>query len=554
MQVGYFSQLLFGIFVACSFLAAPILAYAQVEYICEVANTMCTPESVTAAKKPCSCWVGEYKIIGICAKPKFCLGQSWGTVIDGVMQMHSFSGSGIVPPSALTSQLSTLSSESWLGGVGEFMSKNPLVSGLAMGVGMQLLSSLMSPSGSGSSGSGSTGYNTGYCMSGNYYYSANPPVGDPCAVYSPTDGGSLPTQGAEGTSISDLLNDLNTATTSINVDTNDTDIDDLIDSKCSTLSSLFSCPEGYKEEDIGLDDSGCEQEPVCVVDTGDGDQEEGQPCGSGFCPVETYCSTVSHGQCVPNGRVDCGSYSCAAGASCGEGAQCIDPGDEEIPVSDLLAEEGLYNDGTNENTPDPSETDLNQKNIPVPADGVKGDLRSFGGGATIYGRSRSGGTEVSGFFGGTSSGGLCSSRPWASNFLSYIIPPSFFDGLCSMAGFGPGSIESVGGGYGQGTTRAVAGPGGPTYTPSGQQIGVYPEAKIRASPPSVNLGGRTTVFWTSRDVSSCEEVSSDGNFAGSSTSGGASTVALSGPVTFYIRCLGLDGKYIQDSFTVQIGI
>ena len=187
---------------------------------------------------------------------------------------------------------------------------------------------------------------------------------------------------------------------------------------------------------------------------------------------------------------------------------------------------------------------------------MRGDVRTFGRGATIIAGSRSGGTDVTGFIGGSGAVGLCQSRPWAKNFLSYIIPPAFFDNLCTWAGYPVGQIQASTG-YGSGSTdtsRTVTGPNAPGTTPSVAPVNMYPEAKIRASPPSVNLGGRTTIFWTSRDVSSCEEWSSDGNFSGSTTSGGASTVALAGPVTFYMRCLGVDGIYITSSVTVNIGI
>jgi hypothetical protein len=237
---------------------------------------------------------------------------------------------------------------------------------------------------------------------------------------------------------------------------------------------------------------------------------------------------------------------------CGDSGttKCVDPNARNI--SDQIGDSSNYQDTTNGNTPDPSKTDLNQKQIPVPADGVHGDLLSFGGGATIYGQSRNNGTEVSGFFGGSGTGALCARRPWATNFLSYVIPPSFFDGLCSAAGFG--GSGGNGSGNWAGGVRTVNGPGTPAYTAPAAQTGVFPEAHIQASPPSVNLGGRTTIFWTSHDVSSCQESSSDGNFTGSSTSGGASTVALAGPVVFYITCLGVDGNYISDQVTVNIGI
>ena len=549
---GVARSFLIGALAITVFSLLPLTAHA-VAYLCPETNAACEAKGAKTGTL-CTCIIASFTLTGGCLSE----GGARGCKI---VSYPGVDGKPVPIDQAafeVTDKLVTSVDkvgQSFLGEIGSFMSKNPLITGLAIGAGTQLLSSLMSPSGGSSGSSGSGTYNSTYCITGQYYYSANPPVGDPCAVYSPSGGAgtTLPSEGAESTSISDLLKDVDDDTT-ITVDTNDdTDLADLVDDGCATISSLVSCPEGYKEESQGLDADGCELEPVCVVDTSGEGTTTGQACGSGYCSTDTYCSTVQPGQCVPNGRVDCGSYSCDAGASCGENDQCIDAGASEVGVSDLIANESLYNDGTNANTPDPSKTDLNQKNIPVPKDGVHGDLLSFGGGVTIYARSRSGGTEVSGFFGGSSSGGLCQSRPWASNFLSYVIPPSFFDGLCSIAGFGSGTV-STGFGDGQGTTRTITGPAGPAYKAPPPQTGVYPEAKIRASPESINLGGRTTVFWTSHDVSSCEEYSSDGNFSGSSTSGGASTVALSGPVTFYIRCLGVDGVYIQDSFTVNIGI
>ena len=450
----------------------PTVVFAQ--GACPGVNAICaTPESVSQAKV-CTCTVAAYLIVGKCTAIETCMGVSWGLASEGVA--GATNAMSTMPPS-----LSSAINPSLFSQVGTFMSGNPLVTGLAIGAGMSLLSSLMSPSG-GSSGSGGSGtYNSTYCMTGQYYYSANPPVGDPCAVYSPSGGAgtTLPSEGAGGTSISDLLKDAGDETI-ITVDTDsDTDLADLVGDGCATISSLVSCAEGYQEESQELDDNGCEQEPECVEDPSGEGTTTGQACGSGYCSTDTYCSTVQPGQCVPNGRVDCGSYSCDAGASCGENDQCIDAGASVVGVSDLIANESLYNDGTNANTPDPSKTDLNQKNIPVPKDGVHGDLLSFGGGVTIYARSRSGGTEVSGFFGGSSSGGLCQSRPWASNFLSYVIPPSFFDGLCSIAGFSSGTV-STGCGDGQGTTRTITGPAGPAYKAPPPQTGVYPEAKIRA--------------------------------------------------------------------------
>ncbi len=229
-------------------------------------------------------------------------------------------------------------------------------------------------------------------------------------------------------------------------------------------------------------------------------------------------------------------------------------GDTAVPISTILSSTVYYGDTTSSSTPTPSQTPLSQNATPAPGQGLNGNLLSAGGGATVYATSVTGNTEVSGFYGSNSAPAqLCQSRPWSSNFLSYIIPPTFFDNICSWAGFPTGPQQSSvvsSGGSGGSQSVSVAPPqqSKPQYTG-----GVHATATIWARPPSVSLGGRTNIFWISQDVSSCTESSSDGNFSGSSTSGGASTVALSGPVTFTITCLSLDGTSISNSTTVTIG-
>jgi hypothetical protein len=50
-----------------------------------------------------------------------------------------------------------------------------------------------------------------------------------------------------------------------------------------------------------------------------------EPCGTGSCPSGTFCSEIMPGQCIPNGRVDCGSQSCEPGD------QCVNPMTTEQP-------------------------------------------------------------------------------------------------------------------------------------------------------------------------------------------------------------------------------
>jgi PKD repeat protein len=226
-----------------------------------------------------------------------------------------------------------------------------------------------------------------------------------------------------------------------------------------------------------------------------------------------------------------------------------------VPISTVLNSTVYYDDTTSASTLDPSQTPLAQNATPAPGQGLKGDLLSAGGGATIYATNVSGNTEVSGFFGSNSAPAqLCQSRPWSTNFISHIIPATFFDNLCNLAGYPTGAQQSStvpAGGSGGSQSVSVA---PPQQTTQPQYTGaVQAAATIWARPPSVSLGGRTNIFWISQNVSSCTESSSDGNFSGSSTSGGASTVALSGPVTFTIKCLSLDGTTISNSTTVTIG-
>ena len=506
--------ILIAIFLMLLVSITPTVTKAQ--NICPEANAMCTAKATKGTI--CTCIIASFTLAGACIAENVC--QVVGAPgVDGKtipLKELPFEVTGQLVSGA--DQVGATFFDKALG----FMQKNPLLSTIAIGAGTQLISSMFSPSGSGSgSGSDPGGFNTAYCSSGNYYYTQTPPPGDPCAIVSPPDNTVLPVDGgADPINLDDLLND---------------DIDLDLDG-CPDISTIFAgCADGEGEVDQGLDDNGCEQEPRCVPE-----DEAGEACGDGRCPIDHFCSALADGICIPDGRVDCGTFHCPRGSSCGENDTC------NVDYTDRIDIDLTDGDGTDDKT---------KQLFPLPPGGLRGDLLTFGGGATIIAGNRGSGSDVTGFIGGPGASGLCQKRPWAKNFLSYIIPPAFFDNLCSLAGDPVGQIQGGAyGGTGTGGTRVIPGPSAPSAVPGVAPTGVQPEAKIRANPPSVNLGGRTTIFWTSRDVSSCEEWSSDGNFTGSSTSGGASTVALSGPVTFYIRCLGLDGKYVNSSVTVQIGI
>jgi hypothetical protein len=189
---------------------------------------------------------------------------------------------------------------------------------------------------------------------------------------------------------------------------------------------------------------------------------------------------------------------------------------------------------------------------------LSGDIMTLGGGITAFGNrfDQQSNTEVAGFYGGDSFGGQpqglvaqwCISRPWASNFLSSIIPPSFFDGLCSSRGYQVGTPPPPS----QPVIQHVNTPPPPppaTTTPSAQST-----AQIWAVPASVPLGARTEIFWNTQGVTNCTETSPDGSFNQTSLSGGAATVPLTGATTFTISCLAPDGSHVTNYVTVNLSI
>ncbi|QQG38004.1 MAG: hypothetical protein HYS26_00410 [Candidatus Kaiserbacteria bacterium] len=199
---------------------------------------------------------------------------------------------------------------------------------------------------------------------------------------------------------------------------------------------------------------------------------------------------------------------------------------------------------------------------------TQGDIRVLDSGATVIANARDPqtNTEIAGFYGGSTFGTtqpqgvvatLCTTRPWSNSVVSFIIPPSFFDSLCSWRGYQVGLQPQVA----QQTqnpsvqlTQQTTPAQGSTQAPAQQQTVVPPEVDIWAAPASVALGSRTSVFWNTKGVTSCAITSSDGNFTEDELSGGASTVPLSGATTFTIECTAPDGTKVKDETTVNIAI
>jgi hypothetical protein len=233
------------------------------------------------------------------------------------------------------------------------------------------------------------------------------------------------------------------------------------------------------------------------------------------------------------------------------------------------ASTGGTNEGTgaalNFNTPQSIVQSIIQKNLPP---GAYGDVKILDNGTTIVAGVRENNSEVAGFFGSRGSSGqgqtiaarMCSTRPWASNFLSYIIPPSFFDSLCTWRGLTvgttaktttPATVTATGSYTPTKTTSTTKPPVKATTTPA-----ALPDAKVDiwASPATVPLGARTSVFWNSQGVTECIITSPDGSFTQTSLKGGASTVPLAAPTTFTISCVAPNGAHLTDNITVQIAL
>jgi hypothetical protein len=194
--------------------------------------------------------------------------------------------------------------------------------------------------------------------------------------------------------------------------------------------------------------------------------------------------------------------------------------------------------------------------------GISGNIQLLDNGGTILGGNvdTTNNTVTAGFYGSDTFGsqpqgviaGLCQSRPWASSVLSYVLPASFFDGLCAMNGYQVGTPVPVPAPVVTVTQSAPAPVA--SSTPTTPVSTVTPSVSIWAVPASVPLGSRTSIFWSSQGVTSCLVTSPDGSFSQNSLSGGASTVALTGATTYTMSCLAPDGSHVTGYTTVNLSI
>lgn len=225
-----------------------------------------------------------------------------------------------------------------------------------------------------------------------------------------------------------------------------------------------------------------------------------------------------------------------------------------------------------QNTPQPAPSSNSEQSTGTPqtvyvansvlqlTPGISGNVRVGADGVTVFVNKLDvqQNSEVAGFYGtnttGTQQSGdlitsWCRNRPWASNFLSFLIPPTFFDSLCSLNGYQVGIPDVSSGSSGviyvhqQQAAAPVPQPAAPTADA---------EADIWSVPTAARLGSRVTVFWSAKNVASCVETSPDGSFSQSSVSGGAATVPITGATTYSIACDTPDGKHITNYVTVEL--
>jgi len=229
-------------------------------------------------------------------------------------------------------------------------------------------------------------------------------------------------------------------------------------------------------------------------------------------------------------------------------------------VSTILND--VISGGTNTNT---SGTGSSTQFSGTTTGGLSGEVKLGSSGATVIANLRDGISEVAGFFGGSTFGGgqsqsvasrICTSRPWSGGgLIARFVPDTFFDGLCSRAGYQVGALQQPQGQ--QGTVTTTNTNTGFTSQQPAQviQVGtniIPPEADVWAEPLSVRLGTRTFIFWNSRGVNSCKVMGP--SFEQGTLSGGASTVPITGPSTFTIECVAPDGTKVTDSVTVNLAI
>lgn len=193
--------------------------------------------------------------------------------------------------------------------------------------------------------------------------------------------------------------------------------------------------------------------------------------------------------------------------------------------------------------------------------GIAGDLKIFGTAVTAFvsNRDAANNAQVSGFYGQTAPTQaaavqvvttMCRLRPWSTNFLSFIVPASFFDSICTLRGFPVGQpaakpvVKTT-------TTSSGTSAKPATQTPPPAPY-VKPKVDVWAVPESVRSGFRTSVFWQASGVSSCAIVSADGLFNETGLSGHSASAPLTSATTFTMTCQTATSSPVVDKVTVDV--
>ena len=206
--------------------------------------------------------------------------------------------------------------------------------------------------------------------------------------------------------------------------------------------------------------------------------------------------------------------------------------------------------------------------------GTWGDIQANASGVTITAgaHDKDGRTGVGGFYGYDAVPGIqpqdlakqmCAARPWGNSSATAIIPPSFYDSICTARGYKVG-VAAPASSAGTGAASKSSAPPSATKTPSKTAtstgpkgptaVTVPPKVYITAVPSSVKLGSRTSIFWNAVGVKACLITSPDGSFSGNTLYGAASTVALTGETVFSIVCIKPDDSQITNFVKVKIAI
>jgi hypothetical protein len=421
-----------------------------------------------------------------------------------------------------------------------------------------------SGSGSGTGATGGTG-TTSQCPSG--YYKTSSITSDPCAIYDPQLGATPGTADTTGTecSLSQIL-----AGTCGTLGTSGTNLTTGIDRPQQNVFSAHPLA-GAAPLIVTFTSNVTGQGSKSTIDFGDGASEEVDYC---YAPTDACLTpgTNTHTYVTPGtytakllgvGSSTVTSVTIAVGGE--DTSTTATSSTSGLTVTSVVPDAGNEGGETSavatgrigafiSNT---TAQGIVQGIIQGAApDSTRGDIQVFETGATIVGGNRAGNSDVVGFYGADATnstglvGGLCQSRPWASNFLSHIIPPTFFDGLCSWRGYDVGASQPV-------VTvpqRTQPQQTTPSTAAATTTTTIQPEVRIWAVPEAVRLGGRTYIYWDTKGVTDCLVTSPDGSFRHTTVEGAASTVPITTATTFSISCKASDGTPVTNYVTVKIAI